>query len=112
MFILICWAMITDVIDDTEVKTGSRSDGTVYSIYSFCRKLGQALSSGLTGVLLSMVGYSTATAFDTPVVNGIYNITCLVPGIAFVLMFLSLVFLYPLNKKKVEENAKKLLEKR
>lgn len=112
MFILICWAMITDVIDDIEVKTGSRSDGTVYSIYSFCRKLGQALSSGLTGVLLSMVGYSTATAFDTPVVNGIYNITCLVPGIAFVLMFLSLVFLYPLNKKKVEENAKKLLEKR
>ena len=112
MFILICWSMITDVIDDTEVKTGSRSDGTVYSIYSFCRKLGQALSSGLTGVLLSMVGYSTATAFDTPVVNGIYNITCLVPGIAFVLMFLSLVFLYPLNKKKVEENAKKLLEKR
>ena len=66
----------------------------------------------MTGVLLSMVGYSTATAFDTPVVNGIYNITYLVPGIAFVLMFLSLVFLYPLNKKKVEENAKKLLEKR
>lgn len=108
IFILICWAMITDVIDDTQVKTGKRSDGTVYSIYSFCRKLGQALSSGLIGALLSMVGYSTATAFDQPVVDGIYNITCLAPGVAFVLMFLSLVFLYPLDKKKVDENAVKL----
>ena len=110
IFILICWAMITDVIDDTEIKTGKRSDGTIYSIYSFCRKLGQALSSGIIGVLLSMVGYSTATAFDQPVVDGIYNITCLAPGIAFVLMFLSLVFLYPLDKKTVEQNATKLKE--
>ena len=108
IFILICWAMITDVIDDTQVKTGSRSDGTIYSIYSFCRKLGQALSSGLIGVLLSMIGYSASTAFDQQVVDGIYNITCLAPGIAFVLMFLSLMFLYPLDKKTVDENAEKL----
>ena len=41
-FSLICWAMITDVIDDTEVRTGERSDGTIYAVYSFARKLGQA----------------------------------------------------------------------
>ena len=44
--------MITDVIDDTEVQTGERSDGTIYAIYSFARKLGQAAASGVSGVFL------------------------------------------------------------
>jgi len=63
--------MTTDVIDDTEIKTKDRLDGTIYLIYSFARKLGQAYSAGFTGVLLSAVGYTAATAFDTKVANGI-----------------------------------------
>lgn len=59
--------MITDVIDDSEVRNGIREDGTIYAVYSFARKLGQAFSSGLTGGLLTMIGYSAATAFDPEV---------------------------------------------
>ena len=112
IFNLIIWAMITDVIDDTEVKTGKRSDGTIYSVYSFARKMGQAASSGLTGLLLSIIGYSAATAFEPAVVNGIYNITCLAPAIGFVLLAVALFFLYPLKKSVVEENARILAERR
>lgn len=107
----ITWAMITDVIDDTEVKQGKREDGTIYSVYSFARKLGQALASGLTGALLGVAGYSQATAFDTNVVNNIYNINCLAPAAGLIALALALIFLYPLNKKKVEENARILSEK-
>lgn len=110
-FTLICWAMITDVIDDTEVRTGERSDGTIYSIYSFARKCGQACASGLAGLLLTIIGYSEKTQFDPKVVKGIYNITCLAPALGFVLVIIALWFLYPLDKKKVEENAVEL-EKR
>ncbi len=46
-FNTVIWAMITDVIDDAEVKNGVREDGTIYSVYSFARKLGQALSAGI-----------------------------------------------------------------
>lgn len=112
LFSMISWAMITDVIDDTQVRTGERSDGTIYAVYSFARKLGQAAASGLTGVLLTMIGYSQATQFDEPVVNGIYNVTCLVPAIGFVLVAIILKFLYPLSKKRVEENARILAEGR
>ena len=112
MFNLVCWAMITDVIDDTQVRTGQRPDGTIYAVYSFARKLGQAASSGLVGVLLSVIGYNTATAYDEKVVNGIYTITCIVPAAGFVLLALSLWFLYPLGKTKVEENARILKERR
>lgn len=112
VFSLICWAMITDVIDDTEVKTGSRDDGTIYAVYSFSRKLGQALSSGVTGFLLNSIGYSQETAFDEAVTEGIYNITCLVPAIGYILLALVLFFFYPLDKKRVEENAAFLRSKR
>ena len=112
MFNMVIWAMITDVIDESEVQTGVRQDGTIYSVYSFARKLGQACSSGLSGVLLSIIGYTTATAFDPKVVDGIYNITCLVPAGGMILLLLALWFLYPLNKKRVEENAEKLRIKR
>lgn len=112
MFSLICWAMITDVIDDIELKSGQRADGSVYSVYSFARKLGQAAASGLTGILLSAVGYTKATAFEPSVVNGIYTITCIVPLCGYVLFVLALGLVYPLTKAKVEENAAKLQEKR
>ena len=70
---MVIWAMITDVIDDAEVKNGVREDGTIYSVYSFARKLGQAFSSGMVGGLLSLIGYSQATAFDPVVTEGIFK---------------------------------------
>lgn len=111
-FSLICWAMIIDVIDDTEVRFGDRQDGTVYATYSWARKLGQAGSAGLTGILLSVVGYTKETGFDPEVTNGIYSITCLVPGGAFVALFLALWFLYPLDKERVNANAARLAAQR
>lgn len=108
MYQMIGWAMITDVIDYSEIKNGIREDGTVYALYSFARKLGQAASAGLTGVLLDMVGYSQATQFDTDVVNGIFNITTLIPAIGFIVLGLMLWFWYPLHKKQVDENVQKL----
>lgn len=111
VFSLISWAMITDVIDDTQVKTGERSDGTIYAVYSFSRKLGQAAASGISGLLLSAIGYTSVTQFDPEVTQGIYNVTCLVPAVGYILLAIVLIFLYPLNKKQVEENQTILISK-
>lgn len=111
-FNMVIWAMITDVIDDAEVKNGVREDGTIYSVYSFARKIGQALSSGMVGGLLSLIGYTTTTAFDPDVTLGIFRISCIVPMIGFVLVALALIFLYPLSKSKVEANVAYLKAKR
>ncbi|MCR5355390.1 MAG: glycoside-pentoside-hexuronide (GPH):cation symporter [Lachnospiraceae bacterium] len=112
IFNLVCWAMIIDVIDDIEVHQNYRSDGTVYAVYSFARKLGQAGASGLTGLLLSIAGYTVETAFDTGVVNKIYNLATAVPAVGMVLLALSLIFFYPLSKKKVAENIETLRQRR
>lgn len=111
-FNMVIWAMITDVIDDAEVKNGVREDGTIYSVYSFARKIGQALSSGMIGALLSVIGYSAATAFNPEVVNGIFNMTCIIPAIGFVGIALVSMFLYPLSKNRVEANVLELKKRR
>lgn len=111
-FNTVIWAMITDVIDDAEVKNGIREDGTIYAVYSFARKLGQAFSSGMVGGLLSMVGYTPKTAFDPAVTEGIFKISCIVPIIGLTAVALALLFIYPLNKKRVEANVAELARRR
>lgn len=111
-FNTVIWAMITDVIDDAEVKNGIREDGTIYAVYSFARKLGQAFSSGMVGGLLSLIGYTKATAFDPVVTEGIFKISCIVPIIGLVAVALALIFIYPLNKKRVEANVAELARRR
>jgi len=112
MFSMVSWALITDVIDYSEIKNGVREDGSVYALYSFARKLGQAASAGVSGFLLTLIGYTQESAFNTEVVNGIFSISTLVPAIGFGLLAAILWFWYPLHKEQVDENVAFLKEKR
>ncbi len=112
VFAMVSWALITDVIDYSELKHGIREDGTVYALYSFARKLGQAAAAGLSGGLLSLIGYSDVTQNDPQILSGIFNISTLVPALGFALLAIVLWFWYPLHKKQVEENVRLLKEKR
>ena len=111
-FNLVIWANITDVIDDAEVKNGKREDGTIYAVYSFARKVGQALAGGLSGYAMGLIGYQSAAKVQTAeVLKGLYTISTLVPALLFFCVTFMLVVVYPLNKKKVEENSE-ILQKR
>lgn len=117
VFTMVSWALITDVIDYSELKNGVREDGSVYALYSFARKLGQAVAAGLSGWLLEMIGYNTIAAEQglgqTAVVkDGIFNISTLVPALGFVALGLVLWFWYPLHKKQVDANVVALKERR
>lgn len=112
MFSMVSWALITDVIDYSELKNGIREDGSVYALYSFARKIGQAAAAGVSGFLLTLIGYTQETAFDAEVVNGIFNISTLVPAIGFGLLAAVLWFWYPLHKKQVDENVAILKQRR
>lgn len=117
VFSMVSWALITDVIDYSELRNGVREDGSVYALYSFARKLGQALSAGLSGWMLEGIGYNSQAAADglkqtEAVLDGIFNISTLLPALGFVLLALVLWFWYPLHKKQVDANVAALKEKR
>lgn len=112
-FSMQCYALVTDVIDDLEVKTGSRDDGTIYGVYSFSRKIGQALAGGLSGWALAFIGYDELAAGQTTAVaNGIYNLSTFFPACIYLACGLVLLLIYPLNKKRVEANVAELTRRK
>lgn len=106
IFAMVSWALITDVIDYSERKNGVREDATIYSLYSFSRKLGQGAAAGISGGLLTLIGYEGGGAVDQGVKEGIFNISTIVPAIGFIILGLILLFWYPLNHKVVSDMQK------
>jgi len=99
-------------LDDQEVQTGHRDDGTVYAVYSFARKVGQALAGGIGGWALQVIGYEPAAAAQTDAVRrGLYTTATLVPAIGFFVVAAILWFVYPLDKRRVEKNVEELKKK-
>ena len=89
-FNIVVWAFVTDVIDYHEYLTGLREDGTVYSIYSFARKVGQALAGGLGGIAIAAVGYDATREVQTQAaLDGIHTLATLVPAISCLCHFLN-----------------------
>ncbi|MBB6283705.1 MFS transporter [Geobacillus subterraneus] len=112
-FNLVIWAFVTDVIDYHEYLTGLREDGTVYSIYSFSRKVGQAVAGGFGGWAIAAVGYNAGLKEQAEsTLHGIYMLGTLVPGLTLLTIALILIFLYPLNKERTTRLAIELEEKR
>lgn len=116
-FNTIVWALVLDVIDYQELMTGHRSDATIYAMYSFSRKIGQALAGGLGGFSLAFVGYVSSSGGEAvqqsaKTINNIYNLATLVPGIAYLMIAVIMAVFYPLTKNKLAEVTKILEERR
>lgn len=107
IFAMVSWALITDVIDYSEKKNGVREDATVYSLYSFARKLGQGAAAGLTGGLLTAIGYGKTEGgvVSDSVRDGIFNISTLIPAVGFILLAAILHFWFPIKKSDSEDKS-------
>ena len=109
IFSMLSWAFITDIIDYNELKTGERNDATIYGVYSFTRKLGQAVAGAVTGYALTLIGYDSLAATQVESVKtGIYALSTLFHAACYILAGLLLMITYPLTKKVVQENVAKL----
>ena len=107
---LVGWAMVADCIDYHEVKTGKREEGVVYATYSLGRKLAQGFGASLVSLLLITTGYIPELQEAQPVgVNSNIRILLgIVYVVCFVVQFILLLFVYNLDKKKVQEMAQTL----
>lgn len=106
-FVLQVWAMAADAIDEIEVKTGSREDGTAYAFFMFFRKLGQAISAIAVGATLLAMGYYDTVSqgsfvFSDGQLKLMFILSTLIPAAMFGVMAFILLVVFPLSKKKVE----------
>jgi glycoside/pentoside/hexuronide:cation symporter, GPH family len=113
LFNTIVWAMVVDVIDDIEVTKGMREDATCYSIYSFARKLGQAVAGWFAGVSLTWINYKPGanSVQSKQTLSGLYTYSTLLPAIFATLLFIFIAFVYPLGHKRVLKNVAILKQK-
>lgn len=99
------WAVVADVIDYQEYKTGIKTESAIYAVYTFCRKLGQTIADygGLT--LLAKVGYDSQVMANAGYVQGvsegILKVCTFIPAVVYTLIFLLYKFAYPLTKEKL-----------
>lgn len=109
------WSMAADIIDHQEWVTGKREEAANYAIFTFMRKIGQAIAA-LAPWFVSLAGYDSSIVGSgisqgDAVLSGMYNVATLIPFIIFLIMFI-LALLYPLNKKTTEQMHRELEEAR
>jgi GPH family glycoside/pentoside/hexuronide:cation symporter len=111
-YALLGWAMISDSIDDLELKTGRREEGTIYAMVSLIRKISQGVQAALIPFLIAT--FIPGLVMDEPatwtVEYGlqIKNLSIILPIIGCVITILTFAFIYDLDKKRVQEIEQQL----
>ena len=110
----VSWALMADAIDYNEWQNGTKEEGTVYSLHSFFRKLAQGLGPSLVVLIMGALGYNGELKANQPfeVAEKMKWLVAALYTFSAVVMFVSITFIYNLNKKKVEQMNMELAERR
>ena len=110
----VSWALMADAIDYNEWKNGTKEEGTVYSLHSFFRKLAQGLGPSIVVVIMGWLGYNGALGAKQPfeVADKMKWLVAALYSFAAILMFVSIAFIYNLDKKKVAQMNEDLAARR
>ena len=106
----ILWGLTAPSIDDAEVRTGIRLDGTVYAFLNLFLKIASAFGASIGLALMAAKGYVANAAQTAESLQGINMATNLLPAIFIALAIIPFLF-FNLDQKKIEEN-RKILEER
>lgn len=106
------WAMMGDVADYGEWKTGRRASGTVTSAVVFALWAGLALGGAVAGWLFSLYGFVSGAAVETAhAQTGIVLTASVYAGLAF-FATAACLFFYPLSRELNQKIANELIERR
>ncbi len=97
------WALEADTVEYGEWKTGIRTEGTTYAMFSFTRKMGQALGGAAGAFALGFVAFNSDAAKkgveqSASSIHGIQLSTGLLTA-GFILISLVVMWFYPLTDK-------------
>ena len=111
VYTCVSWALMADSIDYNEWKTGKREEGTVYSLHSFFRKLAQGVGPSVVLLFMGALGYVSSLGTEGQSMATASNMCWLVAGLylfSAVLQFVSITFIYNLDKKTMEQMTSEL----
>ena len=105
------WSMYADCADYSELKTGNRATGLIFSSSSMSQKFGWAIGTAITGWLLGFFGFQANAVQSEEAISGIKMFLSFLPAIGTIL---SVVFIsmYPLTENKMKDITTELEHKR
>ncbi|WP_195501525.1 MFS transporter [Bacteroides clarus] len=105
------WSMYADCADYSELKTGNRATGLIFSSSSMSQKFGWAIGTAVTGWLLGFFGFQANAVQSEEAISGIKMFLSFLPAIGTIL---SVVFIsmYPLTENKMKDITTELEHKR
>lgn len=105
------WSMYADCADYSELKTGNRATGLIFSSSSMSQKFGWAIGTAITGWLLGFFGFQANAVQSEEAISGIKMFLSFLPAVGTIL---SVVFIsmYPLTEKKMKDITTELECKR
>ena len=93
------WALEADTVEYGEWKTGVRTEGITYALFSFTRKLGQAVGGAVAAYAIAFGGYVGGAAVQNQdALNAIRYASGFIP-VAFILIGILIFFRYPLTEQ-------------
>jgi len=104
------WSIIPDAIDLDYATTGENREGVFYGIWTFCSKLGQALSALMIGWLLSMTHYDGRIALQGADTQLAIRLLFGPIGAAFYVAAAVVLYFYPITHAKHTEIRKRIAE--
>lgn len=105
------WALISDVVEYGHWKTGIRSEGLVYSSYTFFRKLSTAIAGFVPGVVLTVVGYIPNQEQTHQAMLGIKGLIFIYPSALAVITIITILCFYPIRTNFYNKIIKELNNK-
>lgn len=105
------WSMYADCADYSELKTGNRATGLIFSSSSMSQKFGWAIGTAITGWLLGYFGFRANEVQGADAIHGIRMFLSFLPAVGTALSILFIGF-YPLGEKRMKSVASELEERR
>jgi len=104
------YLIVADTIDDDELNTGVRREGTYFGITNFFMRLAMIMSIVTVSLVFTSTGWETYTPNPgADIIFGIRALIVIFPGIALGITLICLHF-YPYTKERVEEMKAQLAE--
>lgn len=95
------WSMYADIADYSELRTGRRATGLIFSSSSMSQKFGWTLGGALTGWLLGYYGFEANAQQTEMAQTGIRLMLSYLPAIGAALSVV-LISLYPIGEKELK----------
>ena len=105
-------AMIADVVEDSEVKTGRRSEGIFFAANSFAQKAVNGLGVVVAGQILAIIQFPTQAKPGQVPEETLFDLAYIyVPTLLFFYFIaLAVLSIYRINREDHSENLRKLAE--